>query len=122
LVAFSQFEVAVDKLSHRRNVPPQFVQQVCYGQLEQIILMHIAPHHTIAGLESGMDLVSAAIAPIEPLKDGSSSFKRLAPTMLCDLRCVQSVVGRIYDRGTWTIVDRNGPAALSRFIDLDDDS
>ena len=46
-------------------------------------------------------------------------YSELGPLEVVDMTTVQCVVGRVFDRGSWAIVDRSG--CLNRAVYIEDD-
>jgi hypothetical protein len=112
-----QYQLAVDKFAHRPRQAPQFELQDFFGQVLRFIVVNI-PQSIDHGIEA-QSLVYAVIDEVKVLDRGSGTsasfhshfYQDTGPIVIVDLNQVQCVIGRIYDRGKWAIVDRSTSVA-----------
>ncbi|PPQ68810.1 hypothetical protein CVT24_007695 [Panaeolus cyanescens] len=102
---FLKYVQLVDKRAHRRGASV-FVEQEFFGQLKRILVIDL-PKLPQINVKKAQTIVFALvqIATTEK-KYGFHSFKRMGRNDLVDLKTVKCVVGRVWDREQWTIVDR----------------
>lgn len=106
-----QYQLTVDRYARQRNRAPEFVLQDFFGQILRFLIINIppSPEHSI----EAESLIYAAIHEVrisEPATDHCriNYYQRMGPTVLVDLNQVKCVVGRIWDRNKWAIIDRSG--------------
>ena len=107
-----QYQLAVDKFAHRPCQAPQFELQDFFGQVLCFLVVNIPPslNH---GIEA-QSLVYAVIDEIKVLDHGTTLYRfyqATGPNVIIDLNQVQCVIGQIFDRGKWAIVDRSTSVA-----------
>jgi hypothetical protein len=112
-----QYEQAVDLNADFEDLPDIPARATFYGQLEEIFVFTLAANDTI-NLDSPITFALAAIAPCKLLGTSPESYRNLGTTEIVDLRCVQSVIGRVKVGNVWHIIDRNGDLAHVDFVDL----
>ncbi|KDQ21906.1 hypothetical protein BOTBODRAFT_99767 [Botryobasidium botryosum FD-172 SS1] len=111
---FVRYELLVDKHMNNRRLPPEFVPTIFYGQVQRIFVLVIPSNSTLGTqAQPATTLVLADICPVDTDNDASSGpiprFKRFKGRLeVIDISCVHSVVGRIFDRGAWHIIERPG--------------
>ncbi|KIJ41382.1 hypothetical protein M422DRAFT_139184, partial [Sphaerobolus stellatus SS14] len=100
-----QYDVLIDIYAHRRKRRPVFEKQTLYGQLQHILicplprtLAVIRPTNSKADVQSGIH-----------------HYDDLSAIEVVDLAAIQGVVGRIFNRGRWVIIDRGGALAQAEF-------
>lgn len=109
------------QIIRRRGHPDktQWVLQIFYGQLEQILVCDL-PKDAMWGGFSGQPRLLAVITPCSTAgKDATQeivSYDRIAATIVTDIQTVSVVVGRIKTRGKWTIVDRSAGLVKPEFV------
>ena len=78
-----------------------------FGQLERILVIEL-PVAPRLGITEPTTLVLALIQEVKvPLRDGIYSYKEFGAKEVVDLKTLQCVVGRVKNRGEWSIVDRS---------------
>jgi hypothetical protein len=78
-----------------------------FGQLKQILLLELPPT-PLLNLTMPTTIILAVIHNVNTTLKGDIHFyKDFGINDVVDLTTVQCVVGRIYDRGEWAIVDRS---------------
>jgi hypothetical protein len=107
-----QYQLVVDKFAHRPCQAPQFELQDFFGQVLCFLVVNI-PSSLDHGIETQY-LVYAVINEIKALDHETNLYRfyqATGPTVIIDLNRVQCVVGQIFDRGKWAIVDRSTSVA-----------
>jgi hypothetical protein len=106
-----QYQLAIDRYAHQRNRTPEFELQDFFGQILRFLIINIppSPKHSI----EAESFIYAAIHEVrisEPATDRCriNFYQHMGPTVLVDLNQVKCVVGRIWDRNKWAIIDRSG--------------
>lgn len=83
---------------------------VFYGELNKILLCRI-PSESFWGSLQGSEQLLALITPCQTYgKDaakGAAEYKRSTAPIITDLKTVAAVVGRVYTRGYYGIIDRS---------------
>lgn len=109
-----QYELYVDKYANQRRKKPKFELKTFYGQIQQIIVVRM-PATPDLRLNEGETVIFASIknCQIERSNDLDLHYYRSEEgyTELVDLEAVQCLVGRVFDRGWWTVIDRSGKLA-----------
>lgn len=114
---YFQYELLVDKHARQKRRRPEYEARIYFGRLESIYEVSL-PADTAFGPNPQI-LLLAAVKPCNTTidnKTGLYSYKEYKPIEVVDLQAVQSVVGRIFDRGVWTIIDRSGELARATFV------
>ncbi|KAF8872517.1 hypothetical protein BD779DRAFT_1450131, partial [Infundibulicybe gibba] len=86
-----------------------------YGQVVQFIALRLPPARRPVQTNSShprqpTTLILALVAPIKPEsfnEFGTPSYTKLGPIEVVDASTIQCVVGRVYDRNRWTIIERD---------------
>jgi hypothetical protein len=95
------------------------VRQDFFGQLLQILVIDV-PAAPQIGINTEEKIILAAIRPVKVMERTSNGivfYKDYGPVEVVDLNVIQCVVGRIWDREKWAIVDRKGALAQAVFTD-----
>ncbi|KAJ6516973.1 hypothetical protein DFH09DRAFT_940656, partial [Mycena vulgaris] len=96
-----------------------WVQQVCYGRLDQILVYQL-PTGKLWGAFSGQTRLLAVLTPCSTTgRDATQeivSYIQTNTQLVTDLQSVSAVVGRIQTRGKWVIVDRTGGLIKLEFV------
>ena len=106
----------MDKNARSSRRAPEFVPETFYGQLQHIFVVKMPQ------LLGGETLILGSILTcnIEEKNElDMHHYKMHGRTEVVDITTVQCLVGRIKDRGSWTIIDRSGKLARATF-ELDD--
>ncbi|KAF9470229.1 hypothetical protein BDN70DRAFT_821602, partial [Pholiota conissans] len=116
-----RYQLYVDKYTRFKRIAPEFVLQTFYGQVQQFVLIRLPPTPQL-NLSEPATLIYAFIrtCPItshHPKLDVHYYSNEQGSTDLVDIATVQCLVGRIYDRGTWAIIDRSGKLARAASFD-----
>jgi hypothetical protein len=95
------------------------VPETFYGQLQHIFVVKMpAAPQLLAGIANPEILILASIltCDIEEKNDlDMHYYKTHGRTEVVDITTVQCLVGRVKDRGSWTIIDRSGNLARATF-------
>lgn len=119
-----KFELIVDAREHRPNAPSQWVRRVFYGQLHYILVVELPTFKSVRSKFELAQPTTYLLARVTPCKTGGvdatkafASYKtgEEEPDLFIDVRTIHCVVGRIYTRGKWWIVDRSRGAARTVF-------
>lgn len=109
-----QYELYVDKFANQRRKKPKLELKTFYGQIQQIILVRM-PATPDLRLNEAKTIIFASIknCRIERSNDLDMHYYRSEEgyTEVVDLEAVQCLVGRVFDRGWWTVIDRSGKLA-----------
>jgi hypothetical protein len=104
------------KKREERLVPKSF-----YGELLNIYEVPLPSHRLLE--DAPVTLLLAVVKPCNAIWDAAnnlSSYTGFGPVEVIDLNAIQAVVGRVNDRGCWTIIDRSGDLARAAFTGQDD--
>jgi hypothetical protein len=102
-----QYTLYVDRHARHRRKTPDFVEQIFFGQLNRILVLELPPAPRL-NLAEPTILVLALIHEAKvTLRDGIYYYKDLGAEEVVDMKTVQCVVGRVWDRSEWAIVDRS---------------
>ncbi|KAF8879025.1 hypothetical protein BD779DRAFT_1474489 [Infundibulicybe gibba] len=104
----------VDQNHRHKNLQAVFKEQTYYGQVVHFMALQLPPTCPFAEIDPDHPrqpraLVLAAIAPIKPTPPnefGMPSYMNLGPIEVVDASTIRCVVGRVYDRRVWTILER----------------
>ena len=103
-----QYQLAIDWYAHQRNWAPEFELQDFFGQILCFLVINIppSPEHSI----EAESFISAAIHEVRISKPATDHcrinyYQHMGPMVLVDLNQVKCVVGRIWDRNKWAIID-----------------
>jgi hypothetical protein len=99
---------------------PDFVPETFYGQLQHIFVVKMAAAAVkqLVGVSKPEVLILGSIltCEIEEKNDMDMHYyKTHGRTEVVDITTVQCLVGRVKDRGSWTIIDRSGNLARATF-------
>ncbi|KAF8955921.1 hypothetical protein BDZ97DRAFT_1854368 [Flammula alnicola] len=109
-----RYELYVDKYTNQPRRKPKLELKTFYGQIRQIILVRM-PATPQLGLVDPETVILASIknCPIERHNDLDMHYYRneQGRTEVVDIAAIQCLVGRVFDRGWWVIIDRSGKLA-----------
>jgi hypothetical protein len=106
----TQYIQEVDINAHKRNAPVVLRKQDFYGQVLQFVAFGLPS--TCPYQQTPRTHVLAIIAPIKLEKEvnrvGMRFYKgdKLRSARIVDISCILCVVGRVEDRGLWTLIER----------------
>ncbi|KAJ7021786.1 hypothetical protein C8F04DRAFT_942392, partial [Mycena alexandri] len=95
-------------------------RQLCYGQLERVLVCDLPKNSTLGPL-SGKKRLLAVIFPCQNTrgKDAAleiTTHRGIGPVTVVDLQCVVAVVGRIQTRGSWKLIGRTDALIRPEFV------
>lgn len=107
-----QYEATVDRNARAKNKHPDMVLKTFFGELQQIVKIDL-PATSQLNLEEPQMLIYAIVKQCNAKQsnEGLWEYKELGGLEAIDIGLVQCVVGRIFDRGKWVIIDRSGERA-----------
>jgi ribosomal protein L30E len=104
--SFLQYTQLVDRYARQRRRNPEFELRQFFGQLKRLLVLEL-PTLPQFKLTNPTTIILAVIQNVKTSLDGNIQYyKELGVVEIVDLTTVQSVVGRIHDRGKWAIIDR----------------
>ncbi|KAF8601142.1 hypothetical protein BDV93DRAFT_533718 [Ceratobasidium sp. AG-I] len=120
-MTFVRYELLHDRNAHLRNAPEDHVQKSCYGQLIHLFAVALGAHTAANDTASDRVLLLALIEEAKTIEDRAygyvvRSFGRFCGQEVVDARAVQCVVGRVFDRNAWWILDRSSELAQPEFM------
>ena len=83
-----------------------------FGELQRIVKIDVKASPDL-NLKEPQTLFYAIVKQcnVERTRDGFWEYQKLGGLEAIDLGLVQCVIGRIFDRGKWVIIDRSGERA-----------
>lgn len=117
--SYVKYELLVDKHARFARRAPEYITQTYFGRLEAIYEVPLCADPIFGPNSVPEVLLMAAIKPCNATcdtKTGLYSYKDFKPIEVVDLQTIQAVVGRVFDRGSWTIIDRSGELARATFV------
>jgi hypothetical protein len=105
-------------MAESEDAPPEMEVRTHFGELQQIFRIEV-PRSPQLHLNQPQKLFLAAVKDCDASfsEDGFWEFKTIGKLTVVDLGTIQCVVGRIYDRGKWVIIDRSGDLAHINIAD-----
>ena len=99
-------------MAELEDAPAEMEVRTHYGELQQIFKVEV-PRSLKLHLDQPATLFLAAVKDCDATfsEDGFWQFKTTGKLTVIDLGTIQCVVGRVFDRGKWVIVDRSGDLA-----------
>lgn len=96
------------------------MRETFYGQLDLILEFNV-PNHKFWGPElRGKTVLLAVITPCVTLgKDATkevTTYTQTTTQVVTDLRAISSVIGRVWTRNRWGIVDRSEEGSRTEFV------
>lgn len=120
---YLQYTVLQDQNFHLRNRRPAGVDVVAgyYGQLQSLFVVELPPS-TILRTTETTTLALAAVLPIKmDRRNGAGQVvcraNEFDPLEVVDIQSLDSVVGRIIDRGKWVFVEQLGAREVTQIGD-----
>jgi hypothetical protein len=109
-----QYELYVDKYARQRRKTPKLELKTFYGQIQHIILVRLPATQDLQ-LNEPETVILASIknCPIKRSNDLDMHYYQGEDgyTEIVDITSIQCLVGRIFDRDWWTVIDRSGKLA-----------
>jgi hypothetical protein len=107
-----QYTQLVDRYARQKRITPEFELQNFFGQLQHIFVLEI-PSTPRLDIAMPTTIILALIKNVKTtLVDNVYYYKVLGVDEVVDLTTVQCVVGRIWDRDEWVIIDRSDNVAI----------
>jgi hypothetical protein len=108
----------VDKYARQPRRQPEYELQTFYGQLQHIFSIQFKRGHDDLGLENDSVVILASIKTCV-LDDPDTQLEHIdirfysaqGAVHVIDITSLQCLVGRVWDRNKWAIVDRSGSLA-----------
>ncbi|KIY51358.1 hypothetical protein FISHEDRAFT_37513 [Fistulina hepatica ATCC 64428] len=124
--SYVRYEAYVDKNQRQKKHAVKLQLRTFYGQLQHLLVVHFPEPCLALHLTEPQSFIFAAIRQCKVNGSGLQSlgldvrfYSEQGPLDVVDIMSVQCLVGRIYDRGQWAIIDRSGD--LVRAVPEDDD-
>ena len=97
----------VDRHARHRNKTPDLEDKPFFGQLKRILVLEL-PAALQLGIAEPTTVILALIQEVKvSLRNGIYSYKEFGGEEVVDLKTVQCVVGRVKNRGEWSIINRS---------------
>lgn len=107
LTTLLQYTLYVDRHARHKRISSDFEEKTFFGQLHRILVLEL-PATPRLDLAEPTTVILALIQEVKAmLRDGIYTYKEFVAEEVVDLKTVQCVVGRVKDRGVWSIVDRS---------------
>ncbi|TBU31203.1 hypothetical protein BD311DRAFT_786599 [Dichomitus squalens] len=118
--SFVRYEDWVDRHARNHRADPDFVAKDFWGQLLNIFVLNIddSGAYLLGEHSSRRTFFLTEVRRCKIVsKDvlGNMYYREMGTVDVVDLESIQCVVGRIYDRKEWAIVDRSDPLAHASF-------
>ena len=102
----------MDRYARQKRRIPEFEVQNFFGQLQRILVLEL-PSTPRLHIAMPTTIILALIKNVKAtLRDNIYYYKELGVDEVVDLTTVQCVVGRIWDREEWAIIDRSDNVAI----------
>ena len=107
LITPLQYTLYVDRHACHKRMTPDFEEKTFFGQLRRILILELQAAQRL-DLPQPTTIILALIQEVKAtLRDSIYTYKEFGAEEVVDLKTVQCVVGRVKDRGAWSIVDRS---------------
>jgi len=111
-IIFIQYTQLVDRYARQKRRTPEFELQNFFGQLQRILVIDL-PSTPRLNIAVPTTIILALIKNVKAtLTDDVYHYKVFGVDEVVDLTTVQCVVGRIWDRDEWAIIDRSDNVAI----------
>jgi hypothetical protein len=125
LLTHIKYDQIKDLNENRRNLPPLYsdTPTAFFGQLLHIFVVELPPAPDLdPSLQGPTTYLLAAIHRCEvdarsPI--GMPSYQSMGRTEVVDLSCVQCLIGRVWAKDRWVILDRSG--AIQQAVHVQDE-
>jgi hypothetical protein len=102
-----QYTLYVDRHARHSRKTPDFEEKTFFGQLNCILVLEL-PATPRLNLAEPTTVILALIQEVKAtLSNGIYTYKEFGAEEVVDLKMVQCVVGRVKNRGEWSIIDRS---------------
>jgi hypothetical protein len=109
---FIQYTQLVDRYARQKRRTPEYELQMFFGQLQRILVLEL-PSTPRLNLSMPTTVILALIKSVKAtVTDNIYHYKEFGVNEVVDLTTVECVVGRIWDRDEWAIVDRSDNVAI----------
>lgn len=121
-LTLTQYNMLVDIFARQKNRPPQYSLETFFGQLQHLFSIRFDDGHDL-GFDGPTTIILAAIRncvleqQIYPNGLDMHPYSRTGALHIVNVKNIQCLVGRVLDRGQWTIIDRSGSLAWAVFDD-----
>jgi hypothetical protein len=110
----------VDKYARLKKKKPFLELKTFYGQIQHVILVKMPATQDLS-LSEPDTLVLASIRNCDVVEKrtnglGMRYYKKEGYTEVVDIGTIQCLVGRIFDRNWWTIIDRSAELARLQIL------
>jgi hypothetical protein len=109
----------VDKNAQSKNAAEDLQETIFFGRLDDIYVVTLPPIPALdPELTSSSQVILAGIRNCKVTSKnglGMSYYENFGRYEVVDIECVQCVVGRVLDRGSWAIIDRTGSLELTSY-------
>jgi hypothetical protein len=108
----SKYECLVDRNADN-NGPEDLIQQTFFGELQRVVQLNLPKSFEIYHPQDETILLAhIKTCDVTENEDGFWEYSTMKPSPhFMDLKTIACVVGRVYDRGRWTFIDRSRPTA-----------
>ena len=110
-----QYTQLVDQHAHHHSKTPKFESQNFFGQLKHIILLELPSSQWLELDEPTMAIIALIQEFKATLRNSIYYYKNFGVDEVVYLHMLQCVVGRIWDRDKWAIIDQ------SNIVDIEGD-
>ena len=116
----------VDKYARRAHRQPEYELQTFYGRLEHIFVVQFKGRGPYPGRRQGdahtLFLVAIRTCTLDQPDPQLQAldihcYSSEGPLHVVDIMSLQCLVGRIWDRNRWAIIDRSGSLARALYIE-----
>jgi hypothetical protein len=114
----------VDKYARQARRRPEYELQTFYGQLQHIYLVRFKEACPDLGLSDASTIFLAAIRTCTPNNPDPQLqgldihfYSSEGAIHVVDITSLQCLVGRIWDRSMWAIIDRSGSLARALYVE-----
>ena len=109
---FIQYTQLVDQYTCQKKRTPEFEPQTFFGQLQRILVLEL-PSTPRLNIAMPTTIILALIKNVKAtLTDGVYYYKELGVDEVVNLTTVECVVGRIWDRDGWAIINWSDNVAI----------
>ena len=107
-----KYECLVDRNANN-NRPEDLVQQTFFGELQRVVQLNLPKSSKIHQPQDETVLLAhIQTCDATENEDHFWEYSAMRPSLhFIDLKAIACVVGRVYDRGRWSFIDRSGPTA-----------
>ena len=112
LLPLSKYECLVD-CNADNDGPEDFVQQTFFGELQRVVRLDLPKSlHIHQPQDETLLLAHIKTCNATENDDGFWEYSTMKPSPhFVDLTTISCVVGRVFDRGQWSFIDRSGSTA-----------